>query len=422
MSVVVFSGPSLSPVQAQEAFPEAECLGPAAQGSFLEALARGPQAICLVDGVFEGEPAVTHKEILWALSKGVAVFGAASMGALRAVELAPFGMVGRGTVFGEFMEGRLEDEDEVAVAHASAEHGYRAGSDAMVSVRATLTRARDAKVAVDADIDHLIEEAKRTFYAERDLWQIVRRVGASADLGALKSWLKQSANWVDVKRADALELLAYVRGLLLEGNLAPPDVDWAFPHTAAWEEVLTEYRTAGPRASGAPPQAREDATAFTWADLADVVEELQLLGPEVFADVMLSASWRAVALALSQRGEPEGSGVAEAGASIVGIDATIETFARQTQVAISRQVPHVLRLQGDLHKVLERARAKRAVVASSQRATHEPGLIAWYFRERLRQPMPEDVDAYARGLGLASASALESAISRERLFLKKLPY
>jgi hypothetical protein len=46
--------------------------------------------------IFDSTPAVLHKEILWAMDRGVGVSGAASMGALRAAELHWYGMVGVG--------------------------------------------------------------------------------------------------------------------------------------------------------------------------------------------------------------------------------------------------------------------------------------------------------------------------------------
>ena len=60
------------------------------------------QRIAIIDGYFERMAAVWHKEILVALEKGIAVWGAASMGALRAAELAPFGMVGVGAIYQAF--------------------------------------------------------------------------------------------------------------------------------------------------------------------------------------------------------------------------------------------------------------------------------------------------------------------------------
>ena len=91
--LVVFLGPTLSHDDARDVL-DAEYRPPAAHGDVLRAALRRPRAIGLVDGVFERVPAVWHKEILFALSEGVHVYGAASMGALRAAELDAFGMRG----------------------------------------------------------------------------------------------------------------------------------------------------------------------------------------------------------------------------------------------------------------------------------------------------------------------------------------
>jgi hypothetical protein len=59
-----------------------------------------PAAIGVIDGYFEVVPTVWHKEILWAMAQGIHVFGAASIGALRAAELDSFGMRGVGRLRG----------------------------------------------------------------------------------------------------------------------------------------------------------------------------------------------------------------------------------------------------------------------------------------------------------------------------------
>ena len=115
--LVVFLGPTLPHDDARDVL-DAEYRRPAAQGDVLRVGAPPAEGHRPIDGVFERVPAVWHKEILFALSEGVHVYGAASMGALRAAELDAFGMRGVGTVYRAYADGVLEDDDEVAVAHA----------------------------------------------------------------------------------------------------------------------------------------------------------------------------------------------------------------------------------------------------------------------------------------------------------------
>ena len=106
--IVVFLGPSLSVDEARCALP-ARYLGPARCGDVLRARRLHPRAIAIVDGLFARTAAIWHKEILLALDDGISVFGASSMGALRAAELLPFGMVGVGRIFEAYRDGRTDD-------------------------------------------------------------------------------------------------------------------------------------------------------------------------------------------------------------------------------------------------------------------------------------------------------------------------
>src|SRR5437762_10719938 len=137
MSVYVFTGPTIPPEEARFEL-QATYLPPAAEGDVYRVSLKRPEAIGIIDGYFQSTPAVRHKEILWAMSRGIHVFGSASMGALRAAELAAFGMEGVGTIFELYRDGVLEDDDEVAVVHGSAEVEFRAASEAMVNIRHTL--------------------------------------------------------------------------------------------------------------------------------------------------------------------------------------------------------------------------------------------------------------------------------------------
>ncbi len=147
MNLIVFTGPTL-PEREARLYLEADYRPPAAIGDLYKAALSRPFAIGIIDGYYETTPSIWHKEVLWALKQGIHVYGAASMGALRAAELADFGMTGVGKVFEDYRDGAIEDDDEVAVLHSPAEMGYLQVSEAMVNIRATLNRA-----AADGVID-----------------------------------------------------------------------------------------------------------------------------------------------------------------------------------------------------------------------------------------------------------------------------
>lgn len=138
---IIFLGPSLRPRDARDLL-DATYRPPAGQGDLLRAAQERPPAIGLIDGIFKDAPTVRHREILWAMAHGVPVFGASSMGALRAAELAPQGMIGVGLIYRWFRRFPLLPDDAVAVTHGPAELGSPALSDAMVDIRRSFSAAR----------------------------------------------------------------------------------------------------------------------------------------------------------------------------------------------------------------------------------------------------------------------------------------
>ena len=77
MSVIVFLGPTLARSEAAE-IVTADIRPPVALGDVYRAAKDDPETIAIIDGVFHHQPAVWHKEILFALARGIAVVGAAS--------------------------------------------------------------------------------------------------------------------------------------------------------------------------------------------------------------------------------------------------------------------------------------------------------------------------------------------------------
>jgi hypothetical protein len=222
VTVVVFLGPTLPRADALAMLPSARVLPPARQGDVFRAVRElRPSSIGLVDGAFLDVPAVWHREILWALEQGVRVFGAASMGALRAAELHGFGMQGVGAVFAAYRDGVLpswdgafEDDDEVAVVHAPAELGFAPLSDAMVDLRATLARAEASGVIGRAARDALAAAMKGLHFPQRSLDSLAEAAVVSGE-AALAPWLREHHR--SLKADDARSLLA----ALNEGCAAP---------------------------------------------------------------------------------------------------------------------------------------------------------------------------------------------------------
>ena len=124
MRAVIFAGPSLPPNARLAWGLDIDWRPPVRQGDLYRAALGRPAVIGVIDGYFEVTPTVWHKEILWAMTQGIHVFGAASIGALRAAELDVFGMKGIGRIYEDFRDGVLEDDDEVAVLHGPDELGY----------------------------------------------------------------------------------------------------------------------------------------------------------------------------------------------------------------------------------------------------------------------------------------------------------
>ena len=236
MTVVIFAGPSLPP-RARPAIA-ADWRPPVRQGELYRAALDRPEVIGVIDGYFEVTPTVWHKEILWAMAQGIHVFGAASIGALRAAELDAFGMRGVGRVYEDFRAGVLGDDDEVAVLHGPAELGYPPLTEAMVNIRATLAAALGDAVVAPSLADRLTSAAKALFYKERT-WRAVLDAAAASggDTQALtrfETWLPTGR--IDQKRRDALALIEAIAAHRA-ANPPPLKVDYELADTAAWRAV-----------------------------------------------------------------------------------------------------------------------------------------------------------------------------------------
>ena len=449
MKAFVFVGPTLAPrdLPAAEGI---EFLPPVAQGDVYRAAESRPQAIGIIDGYFEGVPSVWHKEILYAMAEGVHVLGSASMGALRAAELHPFGMRGVGRIFEYYRDGLYEDDDEVAVIHGPAETGYLALSEAMANIRRTLAEAEACGVIAGPTRDALVRMAKDLFYHERTYERLLGHAAeqglSSEELEALRAWLPDGR--IDQKREDALAMLAAMRGLMAS-DAEPMRVDYVLEWTEMWADAT---------ATAAAARLAGDGGAAEWISDERVLEELRLE-----TDTYLAVRERALLCFLARREADRRRQTIGASArrqalgklrlrhglfthadlrrwlGVNGIDeprleqllddqAHLEAIGSLAEPALRDRLLDDLRLQGDFARFAKRAREKQELLAAqgldhprSEDAAVVPAqLFAWYFEDRLNRPIPDDVDAVARALGFKDRADLHRALLREWLYYRAI--
>lgn len=281
-TIALFAGPSLpGPCDVESRLP-IQRLGPAAQGDILRSALLRPRAIVLIDGFFEAFPAVYHKEILWAISEGIPVYGAASTGALRASELHSYGMVGVGEIFKAFVDGRLVRDDEVALIHAPEEVGYTYLSEPLVNIRWTLNKALTEQILSPENVVSLLGAVEDTFYPDRNYERLLSECAKSEPEMAEKlgHWLSKGR--IDQKNIDARACLERVALDFEAGNMAV-EADFEFRHTDAFETLLEEVLSDSP------------------AEDSEILERLRSASPNRFEMLRDKAEIAQLALALDRQ-------------------------------------------------------------------------------------------------------------------------
>ena len=234
--VIAFLGPSLTAQEARALLPGVDVRPPARQGDVLEALRSTPRVIALIDGVFESQPSVWHQELRIALSEGIHVLGASSMGALRAVELAPLGMRGIGAIFEAYRTGRLVDDADVALLHADAEHDFRPLTLPLVNVVAAAQQALADGELSRREAVGLVTAARSIHYKDRR-WPDVHGAWTVAAKTRATFEAHRRMNPVEPKSDDARACLVEAKKLASTATrCAPTPASFSVWARRAWVE------------------------------------------------------------------------------------------------------------------------------------------------------------------------------------------
>ncbi len=192
LRLAVFCGPSLPPGDRIED-ERVTYFPPAARGDIAGA-AGDYEGILLIDGVFHHDLAPSPKECYEAAQR-IPIFGASSMGALRAAECWPYGFTPLGIIARWYMREVIDGDDEVAVlTHPQTQAAITVPS---VNVRYVAMLARRRGLLSRDEERALVAKARSVFYMDRS-WEDVLEmtplraraaIGRIAnDEGDLKRW------------------------------------------------------------------------------------------------------------------------------------------------------------------------------------------------------------------------------------------
>ena len=441
MSAIVFAGPSLHG-RTLAPRPDIVLRPPAAQGDIYRACLLQPAIIGLIDGAFEGVPSVWHKEILWALSQGIAVYGSASMGALRAAELDSFGMTGIGDIYEWYRAGVIEDDEEVALLHGPAETRFLPLSEPSVNVRASCAAAVAAGIIDQAAADMVIAAAKSLHYKDRTWRAVMEKAGATgldpAICKRLQSWLDTGK--VDQKQRDAVALIEAV-GAALDSPAGLQPAGFRFEWTDLWDQAKRQWD-----GEGSPPGHGDTGSA--------VIDELRL-DPDAFFAIHSQAVARAALLArtdgfataidrsamqarLAQlrktlglmrkseldawaaRNDLDGRSLE----ALLDTELRLDAAKRLPADLVEGEILALLKLNDLYAGFAERARDKQRVAKSAgfgedglPHGVTVPMLLDWYFVARRGETVPDALDPVIEALGLASRTAFYRLLAAEYVYI-----
>jgi hypothetical protein len=217
-NVVVFVGPSLDPEKARTILA-ADYRPPAKKGDLIKlimSLDEKETVVGLIDGYFLLDYPPTPIEVYQLIVRpNTVVIGSSSIGALRAVELEKFGMIGIGKIFQLFKHGKLDADDEVAVTFS--QDLYRLQSEAMVDIRYNLYLSLKRGFVDKETKDAIAKIAKSIYFPFRTYQNIIEETIKNypqLENNARRFEAYILRNRKSLKERDALKLIEHIRDMI----------------------------------------------------------------------------------------------------------------------------------------------------------------------------------------------------------------
>jgi hypothetical protein len=170
---------------------------PAQQGDITATVFSGEKTIVLIDGYFTQHLAPFHKELIFAVSQGVRVIGAGSLGAIRAAECERYGVEAVGVIANWYKHGICTDDSDVALLHGPGEDGYKPLTVPLVNIIATAHEMK--RLGIIQNTDDVVCPLSKIHYTDRSWFAIKQaHIPSFADFSLL---------YIDQKALDAKEAI-----------------------------------------------------------------------------------------------------------------------------------------------------------------------------------------------------------------------
>lgn len=257
--IKVYAGLSARKPDVLSILPYAHYAPPVRRGDILADIKDGVNTILILDGLFHQALSVSPSEIMDALRRGIRVFGASSMGALRAAELGTYGMIGVGDIF-EYIQNEYAFRDDF-LGQVFVD-GFPQVQDASVTyvefeinLRLMLRQRRVSRTTCN----YLCALYARLHYAERNLDTLTARIKSerhnpdlaiSAATCALREMARPKHR--DAKRAMRV-VLRYSDQMMRLNNLLKHPLNGSGPRRYARHPSIVATATSTPELAATYP-------------------------------------------------------------------------------------------------------------------------------------------------------------------------
>jgi hypothetical protein len=212
MRIKVYTMLTLDRSAVRALLPGATVALPIQRGDLVADIRSGVHVVAMIDGAFEQSMAVSPSEVLAAIRAGVRVYGASSMGALRAAELDQYGMVGYGRIYEQIKRSEVFRDDFLGQLFAVEGKRIRALSVTFTDFEFALLGLLGKGKITRKDTQLLLNHYRRLFYTDRHFPGIRKRL-EDAGLSRLVRFARLATDpRLSQKGADAIGLLKKIRG------------------------------------------------------------------------------------------------------------------------------------------------------------------------------------------------------------------